>query len=59
MIDQGTRLVLWRHGRTGFNVRHRFQGRQDVPLAEARVTRQPWRALLRPFGSRLLVGRAG
>ncbi|SPF67552.1 Histidine phosphatase superfamily [Propionibacterium ruminifibrarum] len=37
MIDPGTRLILWRHGRTGFNVRHLFQGQQDVPLDEVGV----------------------
>ena len=34
MSGPGTRLVLWRHGRTGFNAQHRFQGRRDVPLDE-------------------------
>ncbi|MDQ1247314.1 MAG: glucosyl-3-phosphoglycerate phosphatase [Actinomycetota bacterium] len=29
------RLVLWRHGRTQWNLDHRFQGQLDVPLDEA------------------------
>lgn len=28
------RLVLWRHGRTSWNVEHRFQGQSDIPLDE-------------------------
>jgi probable phosphoglycerate mutase len=28
------RLLLWRHGRTAWNVEHRFQGQSDPPLDE-------------------------
>jgi glucosyl-3-phosphoglycerate phosphatase len=30
--DHAVRLVLWRHGRTAWNVERRFQGHSDVPL---------------------------
>lgn len=30
----GRTLVVWRHGRTGFNTEHRFQGHLDPPLDE-------------------------
>ncbi len=36
MSDQ-RRLVLWRHGRTAWNLEHRFQGQTDVPLDEVGV----------------------
>jgi probable phosphoglycerate mutase len=31
------RLVLWRHGRTAWNIEHRFQGQTDVELDEVGV----------------------
>ncbi|WP_018658297.1 histidine phosphatase family protein [Actinomadura flavalba] len=31
------RLVLWRHGRTAWNVENRFQGKTDIPLDEVGV----------------------
>jgi probable phosphoglycerate mutase len=34
MPDEPRRLVLWRHGRTAWNLEHRFQGQTDVPLDE-------------------------
>jgi probable phosphoglycerate mutase len=34
MSEHPRRLVLWRHGRTAWNVEHRFQGKTDVPLDE-------------------------
>jgi broad specificity phosphatase PhoE len=30
-----SRVIVWRHGRTEWNVEGRFQGQQDPPLAEA------------------------
>lgn len=32
MGDRPRRLVLWRHGRTAWNLEHRFQGQTDVAL---------------------------
>ena len=34
----GTRLVVWRHGRTSWNHEERFQGQTDIPLDEVGVT---------------------
>src|SRR5690606_6464496 len=31
-VLSGRKVVLWRHGRTGWNAQHRFQGHSDVPL---------------------------
>lgn len=33
-VAPGRRVVLWRHGRTAWNVENRFQGATDVPLDE-------------------------
>ncbi len=30
----GRRVVVWRHGRTSWNLEHRFQGQQDIDLDE-------------------------
>ena len=32
--DDSTRLLLWRHGQTQWNVEGRFQGQSDIPLDE-------------------------
>jgi probable phosphoglycerate mutase len=37
MRDEPRRLVLWRHGRTAWNLEHRFQGQTDVPLDEVGI----------------------
>ena len=33
-MNQETRVVLWRHGRTDWNLQSRFQGTSDIPLDE-------------------------
>jgi probable phosphoglycerate mutase len=33
----GARVVLWRHGRTAFNVEQRFQGRSEISLDDVGV----------------------
>jgi broad specificity phosphatase PhoE len=47
--EQSTRLVLWRHGQTQWNMEGRFQGQTDIPL-DAEGERQAERA------ARLLAG---
>ncbi|MGB3014153.1 MAG: histidine phosphatase family protein, partial [Candidatus Nanopelagicales bacterium] len=36
-MSEPRRLVLWRHGRTAWNLEHRFQGQTDVALDEVGV----------------------
>jgi glucosyl-3-phosphoglycerate phosphatase len=45
------RVLLWRHGRTAWNVEHRFQGQADPPLDEVGHTRSAVAAaMLATFG---------
>lgn len=37
MREDARRLVIWRHGRTAWNLEHRFQGQTDVALDEVGV----------------------
>ena len=37
MREDARRLVIWRHGRTAWNLEHRFQGQTDVPQDEVGV----------------------
>ena len=32
MSKESVRLVIWRHGRTDWNIENRFQGHSDIPL---------------------------
>lgn len=34
-MNRGRRVVLWRHGQTGWNLERRFQGSTDIELTEA------------------------
>lgn len=40
------RVLLWRHGRTAWNVEHRFQGQADPPLDDIGRTQAPVAAAL-------------
>ncbi|MFL6128620.1 MAG: histidine phosphatase family protein [Mycobacteriales bacterium] len=50
------RVLLWRHGRTAWNVEHRFQGQADPPLDEVgRVQANAAAALLAAFSPVAIV----
>jgi glucosyl-3-phosphoglycerate phosphatase len=36
-VSEPRKIVLWRHGRTKWNLEHRFQGTTDIPLDETGV----------------------
>ena len=50
------RVLLWRHGRTAWNVEHRFQGQADPPLDEVgRAQSSAAAALLAAFSPVAIV----
>ncbi|HEV7654012.1 MAG TPA: histidine phosphatase family protein [Mycobacteriales bacterium] len=50
------RVLLWRHGRTGWNVEHRFQGQSDPPLDDVGKAQSAASArLLVPYGPAAIV----
>jgi broad specificity phosphatase PhoE len=50
------RVLLWRHGRTGWNVEHRFQGQADPPLDDVGKAQSAASArLLVPYGPTAIV----
>lgn len=45
-MSEARRLVLWRHGRTSWNLEHRFQGQTDVALDRVGIKQAQAAAML-------------